>query len=439
MKNILISGAFIISSVLQAQFTFKGTITDYPNKRVVVKLDRAFDELLVGTVTTNSSGFFSLPVKEKYTGIIEISLPDAKKGSVFISDNTDIDFTASISNGADDGFILYNPGNSINKAYQEYLNYELKKSSILPQLQSILNIYTPSDDFYSSLKKEIQTISGLNPPDLSKYPFLSYYISALELVKNSDSDSGSGSIKNDIIDHLKNSGEEFETAGLGRALLYNYLRQSFSGVSSRTDWENNVDNAIEILLKEVGEDTDRGQETLSAVINFLNGYGITKLADKYMNKAESLTCSINPELKETITRNNSIKEGKIIPDIKFTHKLNGKYSSLYDIKTKYKLILVWASWCAHCKQEKPFVKQFYENFKKSGGEIIALAIDNDKALWEDFIKDTSWLNDSDLLYWDSKYVKELNITGTPTLFLVDQNNKILKITAKISDINSLIE
>jgi thiol-disulfide isomerase/thioredoxin len=286
------------------------------------------------------------------------------------------------------------------------------------------------------LQNEIQRIENLTQPDLSNHPFLSYYISASELIKSTE--IGEEPV-NLILEHFKNAGKEFETSGLGKSLLYNYLKLSSSGATTQTDWENKVDRAIEVLLEEVGEDTSRGQEILSATINFLNGYGITKLADKYMNKAESLTCDISPELKSTIEKNNSIKEGKIMPNIQFTHKLNGKYTSLYDVKTKYKLIIVWAAWCSHCQQEIPFIKQFYENFKKSGGEIIALSVDYDKNDWEDFIKGTSWLNDSDLLYWDSKFAKEQNVTGTPTLFLVDQNNKIVKISSKISDINNLIK
>jgi thiol-disulfide isomerase/thioredoxin len=436
MKNFLIACLCINCSVLPAQFTFKGTITNYSNKRVVVKLDRAFDDLFIGNLTTNSSGSFSVPIKEKYTGIIEISLLDAKKNHIFISDNTDIDFSAV---NTDDNLILNNPGNSINKTYQDYLSFNIKKNSILSQLQSISSLYKPTDDFYSPLQSEIQRINNLTQPDTSKYPFLSYYISTSELIKNSETGGEPASTKNLIIEHFKNAGEEFETSGWGRSLLYNYLKLSSLGASTQEDWENKIDQAIEILLEEVGEDTGRGQEILSASINFLNGYNITKLTEKYMNKAESLTCDISPELKSTIEKNSSIKEDKVMPNIQFTHKLNGKYASLYEIKTKYKLIIVWASWCSHCQQEMPFIKQFYENFKKSGGEIIGLSVDYNKNDWEDFIEGTSWLNDSDLLYWDSKFVKELNITGTPTIFLVDQNNKILKITSKISDINNLIK
>ncbi|MDR1877087.1 MAG: TlpA family protein disulfide reductase [Flavobacteriaceae bacterium] len=435
MKKLLIM-SLLISSVTQAQFTFKGTITNYPNKRVVVKISRAFDDLVIGNVTTDTSGTFSVSVKEKYIGVIEVALLDAQRSFIFISDNTNINFTSSID--PDGNFTLNNPGNSINKVYQDYQDYDMKKNLVLPRLQSIADIYHPEENFYTPLKNEIQAIEGLKEPDTSKYPFLSYYISTSELIKNSERNNDPASTRNRIIEHFKNAGEEFETSGIEENILHSYLRLSYAGASNQTEWENKIDSAIESLLDEVGEDTRRGQDILSAAINFLNGYGITGLSNKYLNRAEAATCDISPELKETIAKNNTIKEGKIIPNIKFTHKLKEKYSSLYDIKTKYKLIIVWASWCNHCQQEMPFVKQFYENFKGSGGEIIGLSIDYDKKAWEDFVKGTSWLNDSDLLYWDSKYIKELNITGTPTLILLDQNNKILKISAKISDINSVI-
>ncbi len=435
MKKFLIS-SLLVTSILQAQFIFKGTINNYSNKRVIVKLDRAFDDILIGNTSTDATGTFSVPIKEKYTGVIEVSLLDAKSSFILLSDNTPINFTGTIN--SNNNFTLNNPGNPINKTFIDYQNYDTKKNSILPQLQNIINSYKPTDAFYPQLKNEIQTISNLNKPDLSSYPFLSYYIPASEIIKNSDTGEPSSS-KKAIMEHLINAGEEFETSGLGRSMLYNYLKLSSTGGTNQADWENKVDKAIQNLLDEVGEDTSRGQEILSAAINFLNGYSITTLANKYMSKAESLTCEITPELKETINKNNNIKEGKIIPNLKFTHKLDGKYSSLYDIKTKYKLIMVWASWCGHCQQEMPFVKQFYENFKKSGGEIIGLSADYEKGPWEDTIKDLPWLNDSDLLYWDSRFVKDLNVTGTPTLFLVDKDNKILKITSKISDINNLIK
>lgn len=439
MKKILLS-CFLITSILQAQFTLKGTINNYPDKRVIVKLDKAFDNVLIGNTTTNASGELSVPVTEKYNGIIEVSLPDAKKGIILISDNTNINFNITLS--ADNDILINNPGNTINTIYQNYQEYNNKKNVILPELQSILDYYNPNEDFYIQTKNEIQRISNLKEPDLTLYPLLQYYINASDLVKKTEKAVNANEIlnaQNQIINHFKNAGEEFETSGLGRSLLYNYLRSSATGAKNQSEWQTRLDTSIQNLLDQVGEDTGRGQDILSATINFLNSYDINQLGNKYMKKAESLTCEISSDLKNTIEKNNTIKEGKIIPNLKFTHKLNGKYSYLYDIKTNYKLILVWATWCGHCQQEMPFVKQFYDNLKKYGGEIVGLGIEYEKEPWENTVKDLPWLNDSDFLYWDSYFAKELNITGTPTLILVDKNNKILKISSKISDINNLIK
>lgn len=439
MKKLLMS-CFLISSILQAQFNLKGTINNYSNKRVIIKLNKSFDDVLIGNLNTSNNGEISIPIREKYHGIIEITLPDAKKAITFISDNTNINFNITLN--SDNNLQFNNAGNPINTIYQDYQNYDLKKNIILPELESIFKTYTPNEDFYNQIKNEIQKISNLKEPDLAPYPLLQYYIKTSELIKTTENATNNNEvliIQKQITEHFKNAGEEFETSGLGRSLLYNYLKSSASITNNQTEWENNLDKSIQSLLEEVGEDTSRGQDILSATINFLNSYGITKLSNKYMKEAESLTCEISPDLKNTIEKNNNIKEGKVIPNIKFTHKLDGKYSSLYDIKTKYKLILVWATWCGHCKREIPYIKQFYDNFKKSGGEIIGLAIEYEKEPWEKMIQDIPWLNDSDFLYWDSNFSKDLNISGTPTLFLVDKNNKILKISAKISDITNLIK
>lgn len=302
MKKISITFLLVlISLIAQAQFTFKGTIANYSNKRILVKIDRAFDDILIGNITTNSNGSFSIPVKDNYSGIIEISLLDAKKNYIFISDNTDIDFSASIT--TNDEFIINIPGNQINERYQNYLNYDIKKNSILPQLQNINFYYNSKDDFYLPLNNEIQRISEMNEPDISEFPFLSYYLKTSDLIKNTEIGNGDAiSNKNLILDHFKNAGQEFETSGVGKSLLYNYFKLSAIGATSQKDWENKIDKAIEVLLDEVGEETSRGQEILSATINFLNGYGLVNLTDKYMKRAESLTCEISAELKKNNSR-----------------------------------------------------------------------------------------------------------------------------------------
>jgi len=440
MRKYFLWSLLLASVVMQAQFTFKGTIENYAGKRALLKINTAFDDVVVGNVVTDASGKFSIPFKEKYTGVLTLSLLDAKQDQIFISDNTNIDFKASLATD-NNQFFLTNAGNSINTSYRNYLNYNDKKTTLLPQLETMLNDYKSSDPFYAQIQSEIKNIKSLPESDYTKYSYLVYYIPASNLTKSlkTNNNTDYAATKNLIIEQFVNSGEEFETSGLGKSLLYNYFSLSVIGASSAEDQENKIDHAVQTLLDAAGEETSRGQEILAASIDMLTSYGVDKIAEKYTAKAQSMTCEITPELKETLEKNNNMKIGKTIPNVTFTHKLGGKYRSLYDVKAKYKLVMVWASWCSHCQQEMPYIRQIYDNFKKSGGEIIGLSVDYSKEDWERAISDIPWLNDSELLGWDSDFVKTLNISGTPTLILVDSNNKILQNSSKISEILKLVK
>lgn len=52
-----------------------------------------------------------------------------------------------------------------------------------------------------------------------------------------------------------------------------------------------------------------------------------------------------------------------------------------------------------------------------------------------YVKDAGWYNYSDLLKWDSPIVKEFAVDGTPTMILLDKNNKILKIGSRAAQFN----
>lgn len=439
MKKFFLS-CVLFSTILNAQFTFKGKIDHYEDKRIVVKINQSIEDFMVGNLVTNQEGYFSIPIKQNYTGIISLTLLDAQTTFSFLADNTNIDFKATIQNNK---FIVIDGGNDINRKYLAFDNYNVKNQQVLPSLQAITSLYNPSDEFYIPLRKEIDNIKNLKKPEDSNNEYLNFYIDANKFVQDTtpveSNTANAESVKNQIIEYFKNAPEYLENSGLIKSLLYNYIIYSTLNASSRSDTEKKLENSLDILLDEVGEDTSRGQAVLANAINLLNTYGIENLAKKYNDKVSSLTCEISPELKALIDKNNNIKEGKIIPNLEFTHVIDNKYKSLYDIKNNYKLVLVWASWCSHCKEELPNLKTFYETFKAKGGEIIGFSVDYNKEEWQKVVKDLPWINDSDFLYWDSKFAKTLNITGTPTFFLLDKNNKILKISAKVSELSNFIK
>ena len=82
----------------------------------------------------------------------------------------------------------------------------------------------------------------------------------------------------------------------------------------------------------------------------------------------------------------------------------------------------------------PFVKEYYRNFKAEGGEILAISLDYDQASFDHATKDFEWINYTELMRWDTSGVKEFGITSTPTLFLLDKDNKLIKKASHISDL-----
>ncbi|MEG0188188.1 MAG: TlpA disulfide reductase family protein, partial [Algoriella sp.] len=94
------------------------------------------------------------------------------------------------------------------------------------------------------------------------------------------------------------------------------------------------------------------------------------------------------------------------------------------------------SWCPACQQEIPYIKEFYKDFKAKGGEIVAISLDFDETAFKDATKDLPWYNYTDLLRWDSPIAEQFSVSSTPTLFLVDKDNKIIKEVHHISELEA---
>ncbi|NLH48844.1 MAG: redoxin domain-containing protein [Myxococcales bacterium] len=55
--------------------------------------------------------------------------------------------------------------------------------------------------------------------------------------------------------------------------------------------------------------------------------------------------------------------------------LNGKTYRLADYKGKVVVLSFWMTWCAPCKQEMPFLAQYYEFYKDKGLEVWSITAD----------------------------------------------------------------
>lgn len=93
------------------------------------------------------------------------------------------------------------------------------------------------------------------------------------------------------------------------------------------------------------------------------------------------------------------------------------------------LIEFWASWCAPCRQEIPYMKKTYEKYHPKGLNILSISIDADKESWLKALEEEK-LPWGQLLDQKSDAFREYNLLGVPSSILVDHEGNIIHVNAR---------
>jgi thiol-disulfide isomerase/thioredoxin len=112
--------------------------------------------------------------------------------------------------------------------------------------------------------------------------------------------------------------------------------------------------------------------------------------------------------------------GMTLPDT------TGRIIDLNQFGNDYVLLVFWASWCPHCGEMMPGLKEIYAKYRPRL-EMIAISIDTDDKAYRKALKEGNypWINCTDLKGWNSKPAVDFNIYATPTMFLLDKQKVIL--------------
>ena len=116
--------------------------------------------------------------------------------------------------------------------------------------------------------------------------------------------------------------------------------------------------------------------------------------------------------------------GKPSPDFKGVD-VNGKEYTLADFRGKYVYIDVWATWCGPCRQEIPYLKKLDEDYKDAQIVFLSLSVDQDKAKWEQMVKEQSMSGVQLHIGQNTSFQEAYKIEGIPHFILLDKEGKIL--------------
>ena len=116
--------------------------------------------------------------------------------------------------------------------------------------------------------------------------------------------------------------------------------------------------------------------------------------------------------------------GRPSPDFKGLD-VNGKEYTLADFRGKYVYIDVWATWCGPCRQEIPYLKKLDEDYKDAQIVFLSLSVDQDKAKWEQMVKEQSMSGVQLHIGQNSSFQQAYKIEGIPHFILLDKEGRII--------------
>lgn len=126
----------------------------------------------------------------------------------------------------------------------------------------------------------------------------------------------------------------------------------------------------------------------------------------------------------------NLKVGSAAPDISgFTP--DGDELTLSDFRGKYVFIDFWASWCAPCRREIPYLKEALEYSENSDRLVVlSYSIDNEREDWVNCIAANSlvhknWVHISTLKGWNSDGIKLFSVEGVPFTALIDPEGNVV--------------
>ena len=143
----------------------------------------------------------------------------------------------------------------------------------------------------------------------------------------------------------------------------------------------------------------------------------------------------------------------------FMKDTNGIIHKLYDVESKYTLLIFFGPDCGHCKKELPKVKKvvdslttapkFLSSHKSVDVKVYAVQTEFDKKKWEKFIINQGigdWINVGDILEdpdgnpaASSNWRDQYDIYSTPVIYLLDKDKKILAKRISYKQISEIIK
>ncbi len=118
-----------------------------------------------------------------------------------------------------------------------------------------------------------------------------------------------------------------------------------------------------------------------------------------------------------------------------------KNISLYEVKSKYTIVVFWDPDCGHCQKVVPKLKEVYDTkLKAKGVTVYAVDMENMEDKWRKFIreKNLNFINVRDK--YKQYYLRQMyDIYSSPVIYILDENKRIKAKRIDVDQIDGFID
>jgi thiol-disulfide isomerase/thioredoxin len=145
-----------------------------------------------------------------------------------------------------------------------------------------------------------------------------------------------------------------------------------------------------------------------------------KMASPYIQSKNYQSALLN-----LMQRLSNLQRGKKAADIQ-TEALNEKDFALSNLRGRYVIIDIWATWCGPCKRQSPYFEEYADRYTNEDIAFISISIDEKKDVWK---MDAFNKSQKVLQLWAKNgaadLAKNYSVSTIPRFMLIDARGNIL--------------
>ncbi len=424
----------------------KGIIKNYPEQILYLKECYSDNLRLLDSTITNKKGEFVFS-KTNRKGLYKIEM---KKDLFFhiIFDGNPIEIRTVFRHSLFDNFAtdsLEVVKSEENTLFYKFLHLQLKINIANYWLLQMMRLYPIHDSFHPNIEneylnrfKEMEELIKKqileNPNTMALKIAKAYFQPVLPDWKEPDPD------RNKIIaEHYFDYFNPSDSFYYKTNILPEKIEILFSLFKNQTESQQWHEEQYRQVADTFLQYTKDNSQNFEFVLNFIlkkfdkEKYfdALSYIYDKWIYISKSKDCSpIDTTfnwIREKVSILRNIQIGSTAPDFEIT----GNNLNLYGLNADYCLLIFWATWCPHCVETVPKIKQYIEEIQAKKDitlKVISVSLDSDSLAYKKYVLQndlSSWFNTTELKGWNGKVPKMYNIYATPTIFLLDKDKKII--------------